>query len=106
VFSMMGLYPVTPGEPVYVLGSPVFRRVTIRLDNGRTFVVSAPAADRAHKYVRSASLDGRPWDRTWITHDAVAGGGTLAFEMADRPNKAWGVAPGAPPPSEGPPAAR
>jgi predicted alpha-1,2-mannosidase len=106
VFSMMGFYPVTPGEPVYALGSPVFRRVTIRLENGRTFVVSAPAADRARKYVRSASLDGRPWDRTWITHDAVAGGGTLAFEMADRPNKAWGVAPGAPPPSEGPPAAR
>jgi predicted alpha-1,2-mannosidase len=103
VFSMIGLYPTTPGQPVYAFGSPVFRKVTIHLENGNTFVVSAPAADRSHKYIQSVSVNGQPWSRTWIPHEVVANGGTVALEMGDRPNRSWGTGADAAPPSEGAP---
>ena len=59
VFSMMGFYPVTPGIPEYQWGSPVFRRVVIHLENGRDFVLEAPAASEDAKYVGAITLDGR-----------------------------------------------
>lgn len=99
VFSAMGFYPVTAGLPVYALGSPVFTRVTIRLENGRTFVLSAPRAGRENKYIRSVRINGRPWDKAWFGHDVVAGGGTVEIEMGDRPDKSWGAAEGSAPPN-------
>ena len=101
VFSMMGFYPAPPGLPVYALGSPVFSKVTIRLENGRDFVLRAPGADREHKYIQSVTVDGRPWEKTWLSHDVIVNGGRVAIEMADRPNKAWGSGEDAAPPSEG-----
>lgn len=102
VFSAMGFYPVTAGVPAYTLGSPLFERVTIRLENGKRFTLVARNADRARKYIQSAALDGKPLTKTWFTHDAVIKGGTLVLDMGDRPNKAWGVGPDAAPFSEGP----
>ncbi len=99
VFSAMGFYPTTAGLPFYAFGSPVFTKVTIRLENGRTFVLSAPRADRENKYIRAVKVDGRPWNKTWFGHDVVANGGTIEIELGDRPNKAWGAAPDAAPPS-------
>ncbi len=101
VFSMMGFYPVTPGVPAYSFGSPVFSKVTIRLENGRQFVLSAPKADRGNKYIQSVRVNGRRWDRTWFSHDVVVNGGAITLEMGDRPNKAWGAGPDAAPFSEG-----
>ncbi len=98
VFSAMGFYPATPGEPLYVFGSPVFSKVAIRLENGRTFVISAPAAGRETKYIRSVKVNGKPWDKTWFGHDVIANGGTVEIEMGDRPNKSWGTAPDSVPP--------
>ena len=60
VFSMMGFYPVTPGLPEYQLGSPVFSKVTIHQENGKSFVVDAPKSSRDAKYVASATISGRP----------------------------------------------
>jgi predicted alpha-1,2-mannosidase len=101
VFSMMGFYPTTPGLPVYALGSPVFRQVTIHQQNGRDFVLRAPGSDREHKYIQSVTVDGRPWEKTWLPHDVIVNGGRVVIEMADRPNKAWGSGADAAPPSEG-----
>jgi len=81
VFSMMGFYPVTPGLPEYQLGSPVFTRVTIRLSNGKSFVVDAPKSSRDAKYVASATLGGKPLQGTAIPHSAIVGGETLSLEM-------------------------
>jgi predicted alpha-1,2-mannosidase len=103
VFSAMGFYPVTPGMPAYTFGSPIFRKVTIRLENGRRFVLNAPKSDRENKYIRSVMVDGKPWDKTWFGHDVLASGGTVTLKMGDRPNKGWGVSPDAAPPSEGGP---
>jgi predicted alpha-1,2-mannosidase len=97
VFSQLGFYPVSPGIPVYTIGSPVFTRSTIRLDNGNVFTVIAEGASRSNKYIQSARLNGQALNRTWFTHDDLVGGGTLELVMGDRPNKNWGLE--SPPPS-------
>ena len=83
VFSMMGFYPVTPGLPEYQLGSPVFTKVTIHQENGKSFVVDAPASSRDAKYVSSASLGGKPLVGTAIPHAALLAGETLRLEMTE-----------------------
>ncbi len=91
VFSSMGFYPVTPGAPVYSIGSPLFEQVSIELSNGNTFAIEAFNVSDENKYIQSATLNGEPLDHAWITHDAVADGGKLVFEMGPKANKSWGV---------------
>ncbi|MCX6550079.1 MAG: glycoside hydrolase family 92 protein, partial [Acidobacteria bacterium] len=93
LFSMMGFYPVTPSVPAYAIGSPVFSKVVIRLENGRPCVVSAPKASRANKYIQSATVNGTPLNEPWFSHEVLVNGGTVTLEMGDRPNKAWGASP-------------
>jgi putative alpha-1,2-mannosidase len=71
----------------------VFSKVVIRLENGKQFVLSAPKASRANKYIQSATLNGKPWVEPWFSHDVLANGGTVTLDMANRPNKAWGSSP-------------
>ena len=97
VFSMMGLYPVTPGLPVYNIGTPFFDKLTLRLASGRTFTIEAAGASPRNKYIQSATLNGKTLDRPWIRHSELVGGGKLVFTMGPRPNKAWGA--NTPPPS-------
>ncbi len=97
VFSMLGFYPVTPGLPVYAIGSPVFESARVTLGGGKMFEIVCRNYDPAHKYIRSARLNGRPLDRCWFTHDEIANGGRLELEMDAKPNKQWGAA--TPPPS-------
>ena len=99
VFSSLGFYPVTPGTGTYNVGSPLFRRATVRLANGKSFTVDAPNASRDAKYVQSARLNGKPLDRPWFTHDDLANGGRLELTMGARPNESWGAASGQEPPS-------
>ncbi len=90
VFSMMGFYPVTPGLPVYALGSPVFKEVKIKLNNGKTFAVIADNYAPGNKYIQSATFNGKPWNKPWFTHDQLIKGGILKLEMGTYPNKEWG----------------
>lgn len=100
VFVALGLYPITPGGDVYVLGSPVFPKATLYLEpnhfEGRTFTIEARGAGAANVYVQSAKLNGATLDRPWITHGELAKGGALVFEMGPEPS-AWGAS--SPPPS-------
>lgn len=91
VFSMMGFYPVTPGLPVYVIGSPVMESVKIDIGNGRTFSVVCHNYSPDCKYIQSASLNGKPLDRCWFTHEELMLGGTLELEMGLKPDKDWGT---------------
>jgi len=100
VFSAMGFYPVTAGQPNYTFGSPLFSKVAVRLDNGKRFTLSAPKADHENKYIQAVKVNGHPCDKTWFSHDALVNGGTISLEMGARPNKSWGAAPDAAPPSE------
>lgn len=92
VFSALGIYPVTPGSNQYVIGSPLFRRVVLSLQNGRRLVIDAEGNSSANVYVQSLSLNGRPLNRTWVTQDELMAGGTLKFVMGPKPNRNWGSA--------------
>jgi predicted alpha-1,2-mannosidase len=97
VFSQLGFYPVSPGIPVYTIGSPIFTKSSIKTDSGKVFTVIAENASWSNKYIQSAKLNGQPLNRTWFTHEDLVNGGTLQLVMGDRTNKNWGVE--SPPPS-------
>lgn len=99
VFSMMGFFPVTPGVPVYTIGSPVFSSSSIRLPNGKTFSVVAKSNSATNKYIQSARLNGRALNRSWFTHRQLAEGGVLELSMGATPNRLWGSRPEDAPPS-------
>lgn len=91
VFSMMGFYPVTPGIPTYDIGSPIFDKVTIHLEDGRTFSILAHNTSHEAKYVQSIRLNGRAISQVWFQHSDIANGGTLELMMSDTPNKTIGA---------------
>jgi predicted alpha-1,2-mannosidase len=99
VFSMMGFFPVTPGIPVYNIGSPVFEKISIKLPNGKTFTLTAKNSSMTHKYIQSAKLNGKPLNHPWFTHEQLLQGGNLELIMSDLPNKQWGNQPDDAPPS-------
>ncbi|WP_285008750.1 GH92 family glycosyl hydrolase [Pedobacter faecalis] len=91
VFSAMGFYPVTPGTPVYTIGSPIFEKVAINLPNGKKFQLIANKSSDRNKYIQSAKLNGKTLDTPWFTHEQLVNGGTIELEMGPLPNKKWGV---------------
>jgi predicted alpha-1,2-mannosidase len=97
VFTMMGFYPITPGVPAYTLGSPVFDDVSIRLENGKIFRLTASNNSRENKYIQSVKLNGKSLDRLWFTHGDLTNGGHLELEMGNAPNRKLGI--NNPPPS-------
>ncbi len=99
VLSAMGFYPVTPGSPVYEIGSPIFAKTTIRVGNGREFTILANHTSAQNKYIQSAILNGKPLNKPWFRHADIADGGTLVLNMGDKPNTQWGSAPEDAPPS-------
>lgn len=98
VFSMMGFYPVTPGIPVYDIGSPIFDKVSIHLKNGKTLVIVANGTSDENKYVESIRLNGKALNQVWFRHADIANGGTLELTMGDAPNTSLGSAAASFPP--------
>jgi predicted alpha-1,2-mannosidase len=99
VFSKMGFYPVTPGSGTYNIGSPAFENTTIQLGNGKEFKVVAKKCSQQNKYILSAKLNGKEWNKPWFSHDDIKDGGILELVMGDKANKSWGSAPNDAPPS-------
>ena len=99
VFSSLGFYPVTPGFPVYNIGSPLFSDIKINVGNGKVFHIIAQNCSEENKYIQSATLNGKELNRPWITHEDVKNGATLVLKMGSRPNKEWGATVGNEPPS-------
>jgi putative alpha-1,2-mannosidase len=98
VFSAMGFYPVEPASGIYVIGSPVFPKLTLHLPRGE-FVIEAHGASERNIYIQSATLNGKPLDRSYLDHAGILRGGRLTFEMGPAPNREWAVKPEAAPPS-------
>ncbi|AEV99429.1 alpha-mannosidase [Niastella koreensis] len=91
VFSAMGFYPITPGNPVYTIGSPLFEKISIDLPGGKQFHVNAKNCSVINKYIQSAKFNGQPLNIPWFTHEQLMAGGTLELEMGPKPNKEWGI---------------
>ncbi|HEU5469068.1 MAG TPA: GH92 family glycosyl hydrolase, partial [Actinophytocola sp.] len=98
LFSALGFYPLQVGSPYYVIGSPLFRKAVVHLENGRDLVINAPNNSRDNIYVRALRVDGRPYDKCWLPHELLAGGAVLDFEMGPEPSD-WATGPDARPPS-------
>lgn len=90
VFSSMGFYPLTPGLPVYTIGSPVFEKVIISLPGGKKFIIEAKGDLRRDKYIQKAWINGKPLNTPWFTHSDLMAGGILKLEMGPYPNLYWG----------------
>jgi len=86
VFSALGFYPVTPGTVQYVFGSPLFKKVIMKHENGRKFVIMAPGNSPENIYVREIRLNGKEVKKNFITHKEIQKGGTLIFSMDSEPN--------------------
>jgi predicted alpha-1,2-mannosidase len=90
VFSSMGFYPVTPGRPVYDIGSPLFEHILIDPGTGSTLEIIAHNASRENKYIQSAMLNGKELNSPWIAHEEIMDG-KLVLEMGPKANPSWGV---------------
>ncbi len=91
VMSAMGLFPLDPVQPVYLIGSPIFPELTLHLDNGKDFKIVARNVSEENFYIRSAKLNGKEFNQPWISYETLMEGGILEFEMASQPNPQWGV---------------
>ncbi len=93
--AAIGLYQMCPGNPVYQLTAPIFDEVKINLDksfyNGKKFVIKAENESPENIYIQSATLNGKPLNRSNITHEEIANGGELVYQMGDKPNINWGI---------------
>ncbi len=99
IFSAMGFYPTSPGRPIYDIGSPTFDEVIIHFSNGKDFVIKAPLTSERNRYIQSATLNGEFFNKPWITHEDITSGGSLILQMGPEPNRQWGIAKEAIPPS-------
>lgn len=85
ILAAIGLHPVSPGDGIYQITSPVFSRVTLNLDteyySGKTFTIIAENNSEENIYIHSVTLNGKSLDRFWLTHEEITGGGTLLLEM-------------------------
>ena len=92
VFSALGFYPVTPGVDQYVIGSPLFKKASILLENGNTFTIDSKGNSLGNPYIQSAKLNNKQYDNSYINFEEVQKGGSLEFVMGEAPNKEWGSA--------------
>ena len=99
VFSYMGFYPVTPGMPIYNIGSPMFDKVKMDLGNGKYFEVEALNNSDENKYIQSATLNGKSWNKPWFLHADLMSGGKLVLKMGPKANRSWGSSVNDAPPS-------
>lgn len=97
VLSAMGFYPVDPASPDFIIGSPIFDRVRLRMGNGKLFEIVAHHNSPQNKYIQSATLNGKAWNKPWFSQADIAEGATLVFEMGPEPNTSWGADPRAAP---------
>lgn len=91
VISAMGLYSVCPGTDEYVIGSPLFPKMTIHLENGKTLTIEAASNNDKNIYIQSASLNGKPFTRNYLRYNELINGGVIRYQMSDQPAKNRGI---------------
>ena len=98
IFSSMGFYPVNPANGVYAIGSPILKSASMTLPNGKIFSMSVKNPGKQNVYIQSVKLNGKAYNKTYITQNDVMDGSSLEFTMGAKPNKAWGIRPEDKPP--------
>jgi predicted alpha-1,2-mannosidase len=93
VFSSLGFYPVAPGTDQYVIGSPLFNRATLKLENGKQFTVTARDNSANNFYIQSSSLNGDNYSDNFLHFDDIQQGGEFVFHLGESPDKNWGSKP-------------
>ncbi len=93
VLSAMGFYPVNPANGAYVFGSPVFDAITLRLPDNKSFSINVRNNSAKNRYIKTMTLNGKPYTRSYIRHQDLLNGGTLTIDMSDKPSSTWGTAP-------------
>ena len=93
VFSALGFYPVCPGTDQYVLGAPLFKQAVLHLENGKTVTIDAPANSKDNFYVGRLTVDGKDYEKNYLTHSQLLNGARINFDMAAQPNKQRATAP-------------
>ncbi len=91
VFSAMGFYPVTPAVPEYVIGAPLFKKITVSLENGNKIEIDAPKNSAGNRYVEGIEFNGKTYGKNYFNYSELQKGGTIHFEMGEKPNKARGT---------------
>ena len=91
VFSAMGFYPVCPGTKQYAMGSPLFQKILVKLENGKTIQIEAPDNNKQTRYVNDVKVNGKSVSRTWLEHDELTKGATIKFQMSSKPNNKRGT---------------
>ena len=87
LFACMGFYPVCPATPYYYIGAPVFPRITLHLENGRTFTILADSVSDKNIYVQKITLNGQPLTQPYLNHEDIIQGGELRCQMGRTPVK-------------------
>lgn len=94
IFSALGFYPVCPGSDHYVIGSPLFRKASIHLENGKTFTIKTTGNSKENIYIKDATLNGADYTQSYLRYEDIANGGLLEINMTDQPNMNRGTADG------------
>ena len=93
VFSALGFYPVCPASDEYAIGTPLFKKVTVSLPNGKRIVLDAPANSKDNRYIDGIRLNGKSWSRNYFKHGDLTDGARITYKMAAEPNTSRGTAP-------------
>ena len=93
IFSALGFYPVCPGTDQYVLGTPLFQKALLHLENGKTLTIEAPDNSAETPYIRSMKVNGKGYDHNYLTHETLSQGGRVQFVMDSKPNRKRGTNP-------------
>lgn len=91
VFSAMGFYPVCPGTDEYVLGTPYFEQMRLKLENGNTITINAPGIDDRNRYISALRMNGNLRTQNYLNHSELLKGAVIDIELTDQPNKQRGV---------------
>ncbi|NJW53619.1 GH92 family glycosyl hydrolase [Salinimicrobium oceani] len=91
VFSALGFYPVTPASDQYVIGAPLFQKVTLQLENGKKVILNAPNNSDRNRYIQQITYNGKPYSKNWLSHSELMKGAVIDFEMGPEPNTSRGV---------------
>jgi predicted alpha-1,2-mannosidase len=91
VFSAIGFYPLCPASDQYVLGAPLFKKVTLNLENGKKVIINAPGNSPENKYINTLQYNGQLYDKNWLSHSGLMKGAVINIKMTPQPNKNRGI---------------